>query len=217
MPELLEKYNINKQQGLMFALLVGYFFYISSTTSLVPNYNDETDSVMYDITSLAPKGYVTNNQLLLGIGLIILFAMSFKIKELQKNRVSERQFKEYLSKVIKDKQEIKFSNGKYEFPSGDFKIDKDIRLVEEIIENKRNPKKYVAQVIITDRNKFEHYYHITGNPITMMIDDIIETDQKLELMDKCPDCGRYPDEKIILAEDLRRYKDIKKSLSIDHE
>lgn len=211
-----EEYGFNKTQIVLAIILVVYFLFLGRLTSPVPNYNLETEELMYNINSYAPKTHITGTQIGIGIILVIMLVSSFRLRDIQKGRVSERKFKEHITEQIKIKQNYPLPNGKYELPHGEFRIDKDIITQYTFIKDVGIPTKYIAQAIIMDEDENEKYYFITGNPVTMMIDDIIETEEPLELSDKCPTCdGRFPDKAVILVEDLEKYKKIKKALSIE--
>jgi hypothetical protein len=80
--------------------------------------------------------------------------------------------------------------------------------------DKREILKLWAQVIIIDDDGDENYYIISGNPFSLMIEDIIETHIPLNLDDKFVG-GRAPDREVILSKDLEKYKVMKKALSSD--
>jgi len=104
MPTLFEKYNVSQQQLLVSGVLIAYIIYLSVVTTPVANFDAETEILLYGLTAFAPPTYVTNNQMLLGIALVIILVLSFRGKQFSQIRVSERQFKEHLTKILKFKQ-----------------------------------------------------------------------------------------------------------------
>jgi|TARA_Y100000034_G_C6909373_1_gene423303 hypothetical protein len=210
---LIEQYGLKKEQiGFSLALIV-FFLFLTYSTQPVPN--KINDTILYKVDSNVPPNYVSGTQAGLGIFLVILLVASFRMKDIQKGRVSERKFKEVITEEIKIKQTKPLPNDKFELPEGDFTIDKNVfTLWEYRGEESRIPLQYIVQAKIREKDGSENYYLITGSPTSLMIDDIVEVDEPLEYVDKCPDCnGRFPNREVITVQDLDKYKKIKKAVS----
>lgn len=213
---ILEQYGFKNEQIALAIILIGYFYFLSYSTQPVPNVINNTIMYSAEETTLAPPTYVTGTQVGIGALLVVMLVLSFKIKDIKGGRVTERRFKEFLAEELMKKQTIKLPDGKFELPEGDFKIDKNILTLWEYKQEQRIPIQYIAQVTITERGGDENYYLFAGDPVTMMLDNIIQVDEPLQYADKCPDCGgRFPDREVVLEKDLENYIKIKKAFSID--
>ena len=213
---IFEKYGFKNEQIALVIILIGYFYFLSYSTQPVPNLQNNTIMYSAEETTLAPPTYVTGSQVGIGALLVIMLVASFMIRDIKGGRVTERRFKEFLAEEIKKKQTIALPNGKYELPEGEFNIDKNILTLWEYKNEQRIPIQYVAQVTITERDGDENYYLFAGDPVTMMLDNIIQVDEPLQYADKCPDCGgRFPNREVVLERDLEKYIKIKKAFSID--
>lgn len=211
---ILEQYGFKNEQVILAVILIAYFYFLSYSTQPIPNVINNTIMYSAEETTFAPPTYVTGTQVGIGAILVIMLVLSFKAKDMKSGRVSERRFKEFLTEEIKKKKIIALPNGKFELPEGDFSTDINILTVYEYRNEQRIPVQYVAQVTITERSGDENYYLFVGDPVTMMIDDIIKVDEPLEFLDKCSGCGgRFPDKEIILEKDLEKYIKIKKAFS----
>ncbi len=201
--------NINISQVLLAIALIGLILYFSSSTTPVLNLNNETGEYLYTENDYVPKNYVSNEMAGLGIILVIFLFFSVKVKGISKDKITERQFKEIVTREIRKKQTVPLPNGDYELENWKFNVDPNILSVYITEKGVRTQSKYVTQVTLTDNYKIEHYYLVSGNPFTGIIDGMVPTDTKLAYKDKCPDCGRFPDEKIITPEELKILKEFK--------
>ena len=201
--------NINTAAVWLVVALIIYILYLTYSTTPVPNRINETGVYYYDESSNVPPTYVTNEMAGLGIILVLLLFFSTKVKEISGERITERKWKEILTKELRNKQNNPLPDSSYELKNWKFKIDINY-LSKSITEGgKRKLNKYISQVTFTDDYDVEHYYLAIGDPYTGMIDGLVPTDEKLTYKDKCPDCGRYPDEKFILPEEFKTLKEIK--------
>jgi len=200
----------NKTQGFLAIALIIFFLYLGTSTNPVPNYNNETGTVSYGIDDVAPPAYVSNEQIVIGIVLVIALFFSFKIKDIQRGRVSERIFKENITREIQKKQNVLLPNGKYELPKGDFEVNP--HLITRFYtpdKGERYAVQYVAQATITEEGTGEEkYFYVTGSPVTSEIDDFIPTKEAIKLSDKCPDCGKFFSEKFVGLDQYKKMKDI---------
>ena len=201
--------NINISQVLLAVALIALMFYFSSSTTPVLNLNNNTGEYLYTENDYVPKNYVSNEMTGLGVILVVLLFFSVKVKGIAKDILTERQFKEMVTREIRKKQTIPLPDGSYEIEKWKFKIDPNILPVYITEKGERKLSKYVAQATLTDTYEVEHYYLISGNPSTGVIDGMVPTDTKLSYVDKCPECGRFPDTKLLLPEDLKTLKDLK--------
>lgn len=213
---IFEQYGFKNEQIILAVILIGYFLFLSYSTQPVPNVINNTIMYSAEETTLAPPTYVTGTQVGIGALLVIMLVLSFRFKDAKRGRVTEREFKKFLAKELIEKQTIALPDGKFELSEGDFKIDENILTIWEYRQEQRIPIQYAAQVTITERDGDENYYIFAGDPVTMMLDNIIHVDEPLQYTDKCPDCGgRFPDREVVLEKDLENYIKIKKAFSID--
>lgn len=202
--------NINSTQIMLVLVLIAFIWYISYTTTPIPiSELNENVTANYNTQEYIVLNYITNEMVGIGVILVLALFLSTKIKDIKQTRITEREFKKMISREIKKKQNEPLPDGKYEIPKGEIVMYPNI-LLRYKTENKiTQPFKYIAQITIEDVNGKEHYYLVTGNPNTAFIDDFVETDERLTIIDKCPNCGRFPDEKIILPDELRALKEFK--------
>lgn len=198
-------------QLLLFGLIIGFIWYTIFLTTPVPINNLNNVTKNYDTVAYTSPNYVTNEMGFIGTALVVVAFIMTKTKEAKTTRISERKFKEIVSKEIKKKQTTPLPDGNYELPEGKFNVDLNV-LLRYRTENKvSKPFKYVGQVTGTDSNERENYYIVSGDPISGMLDDFVPSDERLTIADKCPDCGRFYDVKFITPEEIKELKDIKYS------
>ncbi len=201
--------NINISQVLLAVALIALIGYFTSSTTPVPNLNNVTGEYLYTENDYVPKNYVSNEMAGLGFILVVFLYFSARVKGMAKDILTERQFKEIVTREIRKKQTVPLPDGSYEIEKWKFKVDPNILPVYITEKGIRKLSKYVAQATLTDTYDVEHYYLVTGNPYTGIIDGMVPTDTKLSYVDKCPECGRFPDTKIILPEELKIIKEFK--------
>jgi len=202
------KNSTGSQVGLTIALIV-FMFYLPYSTTPVPNLNNATGEYRYNENDKVPPSYVSNELAGLGIILVVMLFLSSRVTGLAKELLSERQFKEIVTREIRKKQTIPLPDNSYEIKNWRFKVDPNIIPKYITEKGERTLFQYILQLTLTDSNENDYYYLVTGNPITGLIDGIVQTEDKLDYADKCPKCGRFPDEKIILPEEFKTLKDIK--------
>lgn len=196
------------QIGLI-AVLIGVVVYFAFTTTPIPKNEYVNGTSNYDTELYIVPNYITNEMILIAVVIIIAFYFSTKIKDIKNTRITEREFKEMISKEIRKKQTTPLPDGKYELPKGKSIISPDVLLRYKLENKMRIPFQYVAQSIITSIDGQEKYFVVTGNPNTKIIDDFVETKEKLGYKDKCPDCGRFFDVKYIMPEEIKELKEMK--------
>ena len=197
-------------QIVLLILLIGTFFYYANTTNPIPkaefNINVSTN---YDTEEYIVPKYITNEMAVFGAVIAVALFFSSMIKGIKDVRITEREFKETISREIRKKQTIPLPDGRYELPKGRAIVNPNI-LLRYKTENKiKTAFQYVAQVMIANTNEKERYFIVTGSPFTKFIDDFVETDSALTIKDKCPECGRFFDMKFITPEEMKELKELR--------
>jgi len=209
------------------ALAIGYFFYLNNLTSLVLNMNIENDTriingvsnppntVLYRANDFVPKSSVSNTHTFFGISIILilvilLLSKRFKIlrratiheaiNDISSQLIAVRQLKgaslhpiKNGLRIISDLEEIDLT---YEFLTR-----------YKTVGDKKWAFRYTIKVIITNKEEgVAEYYKAFYHPWSRYWDGLVETKKSLSDEDRCPKCGSDYDEKMIIAEDLLKYR-----------
>lgn len=190
-------------------VLVALIWYAGDSTVLVPNLDEETKQFRYVSDSLVPKGSISNEIMFVQIILVGILLFSTQMKSSQGSKINEREFKEIVTRELIKKQNITLPDGKLELKRGEFRIDPNFITKKTSHNGKVVSSKYIGQVTLTDSKEKDSYYIVSINPMDGLLEDFVPVEEKLSLVDKCQDCGRFFDEKLILPEELKNLKDIK--------
>ena len=215
--------------------MIGYFIYLSSSTSLVLNYNNATNesrvingvenkpgTILYGPNDYVPKSNVTNTQTFFGIAmfLIVVFVLTSKlVKAATRARIDEA-LKQIADELIKAKQ---LKDARITVIRDGIKIITDFTDIDLTYNfltrykakgETREAFRYTICVVEHDKtNNTEQYYRAYYHPWTRYWDGLVKTDKGLFEIDQFPKCGDEYDEKIIIGEDVKKYSMIKKELT----
>jgi len=198
--------GFSTMQVIFIGLLFFYLIYSSRMTIPVPNYNNETNTVLYAVDSMVPPTYITSNHVLLGVALLAGLVLSFKKKEADiPSRADIKEAKKLMEDYLKSVSSIRTKTGKI-IEIGDFDIDPNFITKYTIIKGERKATEYVMQINLETDDDFKTYVKGYVEPYTRYIDGFMEIDSPLESSDVCPECGEEFDSKIILPDEIRALK-----------
>ena len=197
------------QFGMIVALIV-FMIFLQKSTTPIPNYQNGT--ILYGQDSLVPPTYISGTQLFVEILLLVGIILSFIRKEGEKaKRIDITEAKKLMSDYLQSIEEITTKSGMI-VKLGNWNIDEHF-LVRYILEKgERKANEYVLQINIQSEGTPKLYVKGYVHAYEKFIDGFVEIDAPLEDKDKCPECGKEYDEKIILPDEIKALKMLKEGL-----
>ena len=205
-----------------------FILYLHNSTALVLNFNDKNETrvingiqnlpntVLYPPNSYVPKAPVSNSQTYLGIIIYLVcigILLQRRLKE--KRRATPEEAMNDLAKQLKKLTNIPLADGST-IPITDstrIYIHPHFITRYKSTGDERKAFRYVFQVIVEDRtNDVELYYRAWYHPWDWFWDGFYPADTMLGDKDYCSKCGNEFDEKVILAERLREFRELRKGL-----
>lgn len=216
-PQKYKKYlgGFTTWQGFFMIAMFFFLLYITRMTIPIPNYNNETNTVLYTPDSTVPPTYVTTNHLFYGYVLLAGLIVSFKKKEVElPKRADIKEAKEIMAKYLDSVKSIITKSGKI-IEIGDYNIDEKFIMRDEIIKGERKPSKYVLQINILSENHPKKYVKGYIEPFTRYVDGFMEIDSPLSDVDQCSYCGKEYDVKYLESDDIKLFKAMKEGMKIE--
>lgn len=198
------------QLGLIAGICI-LFIYSSTSTQLVPNWNEETQKLLYPSGALeVPKSNVSINQAALGVILVIFLALSFAGEGTKKKdeRLKPEEAQELLDNYLKKKKNIRLKDGTM-MSIGNYHIDSNFLPRYKTDKTGVHMFRYVMQVRIKAMNKITHYLKGYVHPYERVVEGFVSMDGPLKDKDECPKCGKEYSEKIIDSEDYQMAKKVR--------
>lgn len=211
-------------------LAIGYFFYLNNSTALILNINLENqtrvingvpnppNTILYAPNDYVPKSNISNTQTFFGIVIIILLVVILLSKRISipRRATIQEAIHDIANQLIKTRQ---IKDAKLSTTRNGLKIISDIEEIELTYNfltryksegNRRWAFRYTIGVIITNReDNIPEYYKAFYHPWSRYWDGLVESITPLNDEDRCPKCGSDFDEKIVMAEDLIKYRHAK--------
>ena len=215
--------------GLILAV-AGYFIYLGYSTRLVLNTNNTNQTIvvngieqkvnktLYLPNDYVPASNISNAQSFFGIALfaIAVFVLLSKISKINKRATIQEAITDIANQLIQVRQ---LKEARKSVVKNGLKIssdDEDIYLTYNFLTvykskgEEREAHRYVIHADIYNKTDEAHqyskaYYH----PQSRYWDAFIKVDEELTESDRCQKCGTEYDEKIIISEDIRKYKSLR--------
>lgn len=199
-------------QLILIGALIVLFGYLSTSTQLVPNWDNETGTILYSGNDMVPKSNVSIGQAFFGTILVILLVMTFIGKNRQTADIATpEEAQEALNDFLKKRKKVELKDGTV-ITLGDYYIDTNFLTKSRTDKTGTKMVSYIFQIRIED-GYLTYYFKGDVHPNTRYVTRFIEMDGPLEEKDKCPKCGTEYDEKYMDTEDLKGYKKLKEDLS----
>ena len=211
-------------------IIVGYFIYLNSTTSLVININDGNETrvingipnpphtVLYEPNDYVPKSNVSNTQTFVGIllvAILIVVLLAKRIRTLKRATIQEA-IDDIAEQLIKLRN---MKNARTTQTKDGLKIISDIEEIEltynfltryKTIEDRSWAFRYSIHVNIFDKTNNTHQYKLAYyHPWSRYFDGMVSVKKELSRDDKCSKCGSESDEKMVIGSDLMKFKQAK--------
>ena len=172
------------QTGLILGL-IGFLIYLSTSTQMVPNWDNESQMVIYSMDDPVPKSNVSINQAGLGILLVIMLAMSFVGEGGKKksDRMTADEGRKLLNSYLKKKKDVRLGGGTL-ITIGEYHIDTNFLTRYKTDKTGTKMFRYVFQVRITDLKKLTHYLKGYVHPFDRCVDGFVKIDGPLEEKDE---------------------------------
>lgn len=210
-------------------LIIGFMIYLKNVTALVVNFNDSNETrvinniqnppntILYAPNSLVPKSNISNTQLFFEIllfSIVVLMLLSKRVSLLK--RATPKEAIDDLEKQMGQLKEITLADGtRIPVNDLDIKFTRQFTIKYKTIGGERKESRYAFLVFIKDKKKqVEYYFRAHYHPWTRYWDGFFETPTPIQETDKCPNCGTEADEKIIMAEDLARLRELRRGMGI---
>ena len=210
------------------AISIGYMVYLNSSTSMVLNINngDETriingvqnppHTILYKPEDYVPKAGVSNTQMVFGI-IINIFLISTllakrvtsgkratileALEDISNNLIKARNLKD--ARITSTKNALQISTDL-----------EDINLTYNFLTRYRSigtvadAFKYVIGVEIIDKaDNTSEYFKAHYNPKLRYWDGFLKMAKELSEQDQCPKCGNDYDERLIMGQDIRDFRE----------
>lgn len=208
----IEQY-IARVGGLRALFIVGLvimFFFITRITTPIPNFNNETSTVIYGKDDFVPPAYMNTNHLLIMIIFLVGLVVSFIRKEVKKQEMADiDEVHNIVKDYLKKRKSIKTDQGNV-YEIGEYNLDKNFILRELREGGESKPYRYVVQINITDTDGLPHYLKAYVHPFSRYLSGFVDIDKPLEGEDQCPDCGKEFDIGYVSTEDYKKFRRIEK-------
>ncbi len=182
-------------------------------TQIIERYNDVTNTTYTREYYVVPN-YVNQNYLVLGYILLGGLVISFLTKASTTDMISIEEAIQIMDKYLKGRKSITTLSGEIIEVSKYF-IDSNFLLPEEVTDEGRIPFRYVLQIRIIDLDENEIYLKGYVHPFKRYIGGFVEMDGALGEKDKCSDCGKEYDIKVLKTEDYKKWQRIKEDFKRD--
>lgn len=197
-------------------VFIGILIYVNSSTSLVPNYNSQTQQVIYTKESLVPKSNITNSQTFFEIVVfLVCLAVLLHGRVTTAKRATMKEAMDHISMQIKQLKNIHLQDGTTIVLSDDVEVILTPQFLTRYAESsdERKEFRYTFLVIVKDRgNKGEYYFKAWYEPWKRYWDGFYQSITPIQDKDRCPDCGNEYDVKYIKMKDLQTYLQLRKGL-----
>jgi len=182
-------------------------------TQIIERYNNATNTTYTREYYVVPN-YVNQNYMVLGFILLGGLVLSFMAKETIKDMASIEEAIAIMDKYLKGRKSITTLSGEIIEISKYF-IDPNFLLPEDLTDEGRIPFRYVLQIRIFDLDGNEIYLKGYVHPFKRYIGGFVEIDGALGEKDKCSDCGKEYDIKVLKTEDYKKWRIIKEDFKRD--
>jgi len=196
---------------IVFVILILYFFYLANSTAPVPNYNNETKTVLYTAHDYVPKNYVSFSQAILGSILVFILTYLAVITDKEPLLLLTR---EEATELIKKEFEIMKKQGIFS-KNAVLKLDLDsggavLRTFMTSFDKTMKPYKWVFGGIV-EENGLEEYVRIYVSALKPgFVYGFYKTTEPFSGKDICPRCGQEFNVKLVVPPELRETKLLKR-------
>ena len=210
-------------QKFLLLFIIGFPFYIASTTKLVPNYQcinqtingtlNTNCGVLYSDEDYVPKSFMSNGHAIIeGISILILFFSFLAYKQIGRIPIPEaiRIMKDELKKIKElptvEGESISIRNQEFTLPSG---------VITRYRENegKWMEFRYTIGMTVKDPNNPARYYKGMVHPYTGYFDGFVPTEKEMRDWDMCSRCGKEYDVATYTDKDLKKLYEIRRGIS----
>ena len=211
-------FGFTKLQIFFIVALAIFIFTLSKITApidtqIIEKYNPVTNTTYTREYYVVPN-YVNQNYMALGFILLSGLVLSFLAKESKADMASIEEAIGIMDKYLKGRKSITTLSGEIIEISKYF-IDPNFLLPEEVTDEGRIPIKYVLQIRIFDLDENEIYLKGYVHPFKRYVGGFVEMEGALEEKEKCPDCGKEYDIKVLKTEDYKKWQRIKEDFKRD--
>lgn len=206
------------------AFFIIFLVYLKNTTALIANFNDSNETrvinnaqnppntILYAPNSLVPKSSISNTQLFFEVSLfavVVLMLLSKRVSLLR--RATPKEAISDLERQIGELKEITLADGTLiQINDIDIKFTRQFTTKYKTLGGERKESRYSFLMFVKNKKTHtEHYFRAHYHPWTRYWDGLFETINPIQETDKCPNCGTEADEKIIMAEDLARLRELR--------
>lgn len=211
-------FGFTKPQIFFIVAIAIFIFALSKITSpidtqTIERYNNITNTTYTREYYIVPN-YVNQNYMALGFILLGGLVLSLLVKESKADMASIEEAIGIMDKYLKGRKSITTLSGEI-IEISKYYIDPNFLLPEEITDEGRIPFRYVLQIRIIDLDGNEIYLKGYVHPFKRYIGGFIEMDGALGEKDKCSDCGKEYDIKVLKTEDYKKWQRIKEDFKRD--
>ena len=211
-------FGFTKLQVFFIVAIAIFIFALSKITApidtqTIDRYNNATNTTFTREYYVVPN-YVNQNYVALGYILLGGLVLSFLAKESKTDMASIEEAIGIMDKYLKGRKSITTSSGEI-IEISKYHIDPNFLLPEEVTDEGRIPFRYVLQIRIIDLDGNEIYLKGYVHPFKRYIGGFVEIDGALGEIDKCSDCGKEYDIKVLKTEDYKKWQRIKEDFKRD--